>query len=363
MDLYSPDYQLVIINVMIMGVMLLKYRRVIVQRSIEIDCNYFFVAFGLLLYSVFAFAESDTYGYYSLFDTMRRYHEKIHVEEFYFWLTQFIDNYFVWRLIIWGLATFILIFILRFFHIDSFTAGFLIPSLLYYQFAQTRASLGLLVLLVALIILIKDIKKIKNWFFSLLFFCIAFQLHKSISVFMVLIPIAFIIPLTKKTIVITLLIFPLLYGIISSLPDYLLSWSYFQDDTINMGNMYLEKENYTANFNGMLRLFLDWSGVLLNLALTTLYFCKFGNTIDQTIVFMQKYGYLLVYVSFLFYGQLMSSFISSRTLHAAAFPLLITSCYYYQNKDRNIISQIALILLSGFTFVFNTIYYYFHWQN
>ena len=74
------------------------------------------------------------------------------------------------------------------------------------------------------------------------------------------------------------------------------------------------------------------------------------EVIDRPIYFYIKYGYILVYISFLFYGQGTSSFISSRFLHASTFPLIVVYSYYMQHHKINKNDRAAIFLLGLYAF-------------
>ena len=74
------------------------------------------------------------------------------------------------------------------------------------------------------------------------------------------------------------------------------------------------------------------------------------EVVDRSIYFCIKYGYILVYISFLFYGQGVSSFISSRFLHASTFPLIVVYSYYMQHHKINKNDRVAMFLLGLYAF-------------
>ncbi|MBR5375537.1 MAG: EpsG family protein [Paludibacteraceae bacterium] len=363
MNEYLPDYRFVVINIIIMMVQFVTYKDEYRYRTSYISDNYFYIALSLMAYSVFAFAELDTYSYHRIYDEMRYTHSKIHVESFYFWLAQNITNYYLWRFIIWGLATFFLIKSLKCFEIDSNTAGLIIPIFIYYQFALTRGSLGLSLMLFALAYTGNRPTNHKYWLISIIALIICVQLHRSIIVFMLLIPVAYFIPFSKKFIWISILLFPFLYKIISIVPSLLIESIAFSEDVKSMGELYLGQDASEINTNGLLRIIYNLSGVLLTLTLTTKYMIEQREEISPSLIFLQKYGFILVYISFLFLGQPMANFISSRTLHAASFPLLITTCFYYQSVERTRSNKLALFLLGSYTFLFNVCYYFYLWHH
>lgn len=341
--------------------MIIKYRKVYSEKS-DIICNdYFMLSVGLILYSVFAFAEKDFYGYHELFDMMKKVGEPIHVERVYFYLTTFISDYYVWRLLVWGIATYWLFLSLKRLEIDSETAGLILPAFIYYQFALTRGSLGFAILLFSIVLLFDESTKRRNVFVAAIGFIVSFFFHKSIPMFILVLPIAYWLPFKKKYFIFSLIVFPFLYKFVPSFLMFLLSNLALPQETVKFGLLYLAQENVSYNVNGIIRLIWSWSGFLLTIFLTGRYLIENKECTSPSILLLFKYGYLLVYIAFLFYGQDMGSPFYSRSLHASSFPLLLTTCYYFQNTERTIIDKVALFLLLSYTVLFNVVYYYLIW--
>lgn len=355
------DGNLVIINICIVLFLLYRYNKTFRCRPESINTNYSIPLLCTILYSVFAFAEADTYHYMWIFDSMISTKKRVHVEPFYFWLTNYISNYYLWRLVIWGTATVLYFRILKKIRIDSTTIGFFLPILFYYQFSLTRGSLGFSILMLSILNLLDRPNSIIRIFLSIIGLVLASLLHRSISVFMIAVPFAFLMPLNKRTIRISLFAFPLLYGIIYKVPDFLFNYIHFGEDTLSQANIYLNQNKAKINIFGILRLLWNWSGYLLCMFICLHSYINKQVPDNRYIKFCLKYGYILVYISFLFFGQEMSSFISSRALHASVFPLLISTCYCYQYLDRTNLNRCAMFLLTSYC-IYNLVYFFIIWR-
>ena len=138
-------------------------------------------------------------------------------------------------------------------------------------------------------------------------------------------------PFNNKTFKVSLIAFPILYSLIMVATSYLLSLDFILSNTEQLAQGYMAKSKADVNYLGLLFNVLHASGQLLILYLSIRYILKNKEFTHKSIITLLKYGYILVYISFLFYGQESSSFISSRFLHASTFPLVIVYSYYLTN--------------------------------
>ena len=89
---------------------------------------YWWLFVAISITSVFAFAEPDTYHYHEMYDDLVAYKQHDHLEEVY-WLIQKImpQNYYFWRLGVWGLAAMFITLSCRNLGLSAYTVGFLFP--------------------------------------------------------------------------------------------------------------------------------------------------------------------------------------------------------------------------------------------
>lgn len=140
------------INLFLWIVTIIKYRTAYLKNP-AFSSRYIFVGFILILYSTFAFAEADTYHYEYIFNNMRAYQERGHIEVFYYWLSQIISNYYVWRIAIWGTAAWLIIQCCKRMNLNANIVGFLLPILFFRQFSLTRGTLGFALLMFCVVLL------------------------------------------------------------------------------------------------------------------------------------------------------------------------------------------------------------------
>ena len=359
MDIYMYRSQLVWFNIIIYVFMIIRYRGFYYKKCQNTPLNYTIVVICLAVYSIFAFAEGDTYHYEELFRNMKISHEAIHVEPFYYWLTQLTDSYFIWRALIWGTSSIMFVCAMKTIGLRSDTIGFMLPGFMFYQFSLTRGVFGLTILMIALIYLFNEKISLSRFLIGCLVIMASINLHRSIVIFAIVIPIAVLFPFNKKTVILSLALFPILYRYISIIPSLLLSAFSFGEDTVNASQLYLDLDSSVSNWRGMTLQIWRWLGILMALFISSFYVINKRNSIPRSIFFFAKFAFLLVYISFLFYGQDMSSFISSRTLHAAGFPLMLSAGYYYQNSERSKLDKMTLLIITSYG-LFSL--FYFMWK-
>ena len=314
--------------------------------------NYKFVIFYLTLYSVFAFAEADTYHYMNLYEDLYKSQVPWHVEPAHFWIIKHLPHgYFLWRLFVWGVSAILYTKAFKHLQISANVAGFVIAIIMLNPFPQTRGTLGFSIMMIALAYYVPfKICNAIRVIFILIAIVLATFFHKSLGIYALLFPLAVLMPYNKKMIILSLILFPVLYAAVYTLSGDFLEIGFLGKQTIESGTSYLERGTEGAyNIFGILTNSIMWMALFLYFQETTQYYIT--NTCNEAIITIQKYTYILVYVSFLFLGQNLSAFLYTRTLNFAMFPLAISFAYYLQNskysKKKNLII---------FLFFLNTLY-------
>lgn len=343
--------QLALINLFLWFILWYKYRSVIFTNPIKkVNSNYVYAFIVTSLYCVFAFAEADTYHLEPLYEISYKTDERFHLEPFYIWSIQVLPhNYYFWRFAIWGTSIYILLYRLSYkLRLDNNLICLVLPISLLPYLSQTRGTLGFVLLLLSIVLLVGS-----GWYKKMLGACFllgSLYLHKSIPIFALMIPIAYFFPFKKKTILISLIVYPFLYKSVGYISSEILSFSFLNETTTESGNAYLERDNVDFTAIGLLFNIVQWVTIGLALFVTSKYFTISTKNIDNRILIIHKYAYVMFYVAFLFYGQSLSGFLYSRTLHFAYFPLFISLTYYLQRTHRRKIDSILIVLLLLFSF-------------
>lgn len=336
--------KLTLINLFLWFILVYVYRSEYFRTNNRPE-KYGLIGFIAILFSTFAFSEADTYHYEYIYDKMVLYNVRVHIEEFYFWLVQVLPkNYYIWRLAIWGSAALIYIKVCKVNNLDSRIVGLIFPLILIQQFAVTRGCLGITLLLLGASVFIKSKKQNKAlYLWSVLAIVASLFLHKSLPLFIAIAALAFI-PLNKKTFIILLILFPVLRGFVLPFVFDFIGSGFFDKETASFATAYLESEKSEMNFNGMLRMILEYAPRFIIFYVLIKCFIFRKVLIPRNIRFFFNYSFVLFYIALLFLGQETSSFVTNRTIHMMCFTLLIPTVYYLQNTNRSRTVKNALLL-------------------
>lgn len=345
---YDYSGQLALINLAIWFVMLFKYRQVYTltfARNTR-GRDYIIVTILSITYGVFAFAEADTYHLEEGYEYMYTSGILTHIEPFYLNLIQVLPHsYYLFRLVVWGVAAIFLFYSARKIKLDSNNIGFSMAITLLPYFSQTRGTLGFALLFLSIILTISINQKTSIRLLGVIGIFLSMSLHKSIQIYILLIPIAYLLPLKRKYIIASLILFPLFYSSVSTLSTSLLQLTFLNEITVEKGNSHLEREAVEFNTTGIFFIIFQWISIVLLMFILTKYYIRNKNNCNKSVLFIHKYAYIVFYVALLCLGQTFSSFLYSRTLHFGYFPLLFSLAYYLQNTLRDKLDKTAILLL------------------
>lgn len=290
----------------------------------------------VILFSTFAFSVADTYHYRTLYDEMLTYNECIHVEPFYYWLIRVLPhNYYFWRFVVWGGALLLLDRCFKRYCLEPSIVYFIFPVILLQQFALTRGALGISLFLYSLSFILKPLpNKGISYVLGIGGCIIALSLHKSLPLYALIAILAFI-PMKRPTVCLLLIAFPFIRTFVIPFVFGILETNIFSEHTIDFATNYLEAEQTKANFNGIIRLLVDYiPRFLIFYTLIKDYSFKTRIKPPKFIRILYQYSFILFYIALLFFGQNTSSFVSNRTLHMMYFPLTIVLSYFLRNNVK-----------------------------
>ena len=350
MNIYSYySGKLGLICFIIYLIMLIRGRRTF-SGNISQSQNYWFVFLGMLLYSVLGFLEPDTYHYYQHYEDMYRFHERIHVEKFFYWLVRLLPHSFIlYRLAIWGTASYLMVKAAKLLDLNANVMCYMAPLLFLTQLSVTRGAIGLALMVFCAILFIQSLEKRKMVMVvvaALGIFASSF-LHKSMIIFIVILVGSYFIPLNKRTFIISLILFPFLYAVSLQVFQNFSFFAELNEEQTQLITNYQMTEKKETNFNGLIQTVFEKTVLVLLVFNMAKKFLFDKIEASKAHRFIYKYAYFMVYVSFLFLGQEISTWVSNRTLHAASFALVLcaTQCFdtIKVNKDRTIIEKAILI--------------------
>lgn len=310
--------------------------------------GYFYLWIFITLYSTFEFTGGDFYHYKGIYQEVQRTRDNIHLEEIYYWLIKEIPaSFYLWRCVVWGLAAMFWIWTLKNLKLDVKFAGLLFLLIVFFLFVGARQALCFSVLYFALTIIYKeDVGAWNKCILVVPLIIMSYFLHKT-AITYILILLLVMLPIGKKTIILSLILFPVIYGLFDLLLDYFLS-HYYSYNEFNAGTMkrYLDTEAlYQANIYGKIKIIIDRFPIFLLLiySMINVYFKKEEISKVNHVLLLMTYS--LIYISYLFVGRNMSSFIAPRFWDAALFPLTLFLSGYLVNRTKYKFIRICIWLL------------------
>lgn len=324
---------------------------------------FFFVLYTL--HCIFAFYEHDTYHYWNAFIA----HKYNIYENVYNWLAKDVSqgNYFLWRIIIWIPACYLLYLTGK--RLNCLSRNFMVAFVLLDIFivANTRGSLGHAMLLYGAVLAMNEQSYRREKIIGLLLICLSFYFHKSIFVNIIFVILA-IYPLKRKEIVALLIAFPFLTTAATYLIDNIILGSL----VINLGSgmeiaqsrisTYAEGERMVSNIFGILGLIVQYAPVYVSLAYATYRIIYQKVEIEPIYIYMFRLAFVCIYIGSLFIFVDTSSWLSIRFRFMGMFPLpfVIGRLWEYDNKSNRWVKLI--ILLALFQNIWKFSYNYYSWS-
>lgn len=309
--------------------------------KVKANNNYTTVFILMVLISVFAFTEYDTYHYHTDYDIMIRHGEAEHVEEYYFWLIQVLPhNYYIWRLAIWGGATAFFVWAMKLLGINATIAGALIPIVLISRFNVSRVSFGIAVLLFSVVLLTLPKKKFLVRIIGLAGTVLSCYLHASMIIFVVIAIVSLLLPINKKTVIIMTILFPILYVSVMEFADNVLERFGLVDE--NRIFSYLQGDKLEITTIGFIYKIFSLVPLLLMTFSISRYYLKeheLDKKNSEVYFKFYKISFVFIYISMLFFMQEVSDWVSTRTLDAAKFFVVIALAHYLETNKKSLIDK------------------------
>lgn len=359
---YSYTGSLVLFNLFLWLILLLRYSRYVFSNRFNINRkgSYWFPLVITILFTTFAFSEPDTYHYHEIYDRMCKVGYSVHIEEVYFWLLNILPkNYYLWRFVIWGGASLLLIITFKRYNLNHSIVAFLLPVILMQQLAVTRGALGISIFLLATSFWMKPIegRKVLSFLIGILGCIASLFFHRSMPLFILVYFVSFI-PLTRFTISLLLILFPVFRVHVIPLIIKLFDIGLFNAEVQRFSIKYIEGERSVANLRGIIQQTVEYLPRFIIVYVIVRYVILKKDCWPSYVVQLSKYVYVLFYISLLFYGQEISSFMSSRTIHMLTFPLIVVFAYILsQNTNKTILrTSIILFVVAGLYSFLHSIY-------
>lgn len=326
-------------------------------RLLRDDANRSGIAvFGLLvlLYSIFEFSGGDFYNYKLLYDNYAIFGTTSHLEPIYETFIDLSPNYYIWRLIVWGIAVSIWILVVKFLKLDSAFSSLMFILIVFFHFVGARQSIGFATIFLGLSFITDNSNK---RFWHILVGCflllISILFHKTMIIYILIILVS-MIPIRKRVIAVSLCVFPIVYMYFDTfIVSFLQYLGNYAEDTSNVFQRYLDSDfRSDANIFGTLRLIIERTPVLIAVLYSMYKVFFVENRQPYIYEVLLRASYIMIYISFLFIGREVSAFISPRFWDASLFPVTIfLSYYFFKIRRTSIVKVLVLMFLAAKLFL------------
>lgn len=316
-----------------------------------------FLLFSLItLYSVFEFAGGDFYHYKEFYEVIHFKGENDGLDPIYIWLADVLpESFYLWRFVIWGLAAFIWVMLIKRLKCSVRLAGCLFFLVVFFLFVGARQALGFSILYMGLTLIFTPHSKLEM-LWGILLCLVSYFFHSTMIVYLIL-ALFVLLPLSKKFIVISLLLFPVIYYAFGGIIElFMTQMNIYNEASSEVISRYLESDfRVTSNVYGVIRMVIDRAPIfiLLYYGLKDVFWKKIE--IDKVYQKFLLLAYMMIYISFLFQGREVSSFISPRFWDASLFPLTLFLYGYFTRvkvKKYLYLSLMLLIVSKLYTYMY-----------
>lgn len=296
----------------------------------------------LILYCVFAYVDGDFYHYYEAFDKIKRTGFNTNFEPVHFEIIKALPaNYYLWRLIIWGVASVLTLKAIKKLGLDIKIATCFIALIYLSYFSVMRGTLGISIMFFGYSLLLC---KGSRWW-GIFLIAISLFFHRSMLMSIAILPLSFI-RLKKKYVIASVILFPVLITVIPIVIEYVLAGDFLavgKDLKIAESlETYSEGEVIEHNFLGKLIRTLYYFPIVFSLIYVVKHVTFKNMELPTHIYRFYVYWYIMSYIAYLFFFQEMSSFLFERFLIMSYFPLVVVLSYFYKNHKMT--SAMRLII-------------------
>lgn len=256
-----------------------------------------------------------------------------HFEDIYIWIYNLDQSIWLWRILVFGPTTLLLIWIIKLLGVNSKFASFIFVITQMFMFGALRNMFGLMLMFFSIATIFYKARAHKRLFWILLgvlgLFGCTF-LHRSMILYVMLLGIA-LIPFETKTVKISLVVFPFLYGSIFILSNWFIMT--FLPEMAEHAEYYTGEERGTTlmkTINEVLK-----HGAYLYLLF--IIYRTYGNSsvnFPIAIKFLLRYAFVLIYLGFLFCGQGTGGWLFERFVWTGDIALMFVMMWFFYIYPR-----------------------------
>lgn len=256
-----------------------------------------------------------------------------HFEDFFRYLYGICDNIILWRAIVYGATTLLLILTIKLLKVNQQFACFIFVITQMFMFGGLRNMFGIITMYFAVTLIFFSRKNYYRALYLIfggiaLFACTF--LHRSMTMYVILLVLG-LIPFGYKLARISLFAFPFLYGSIFVLSKWFINT--FMPELAEHSMYYTDSERGTTLLKSINEVLKHGSYIyLLYLVLKT--YSKNTLRYPNVIKFLMRYAFILMYVGFLFCGQTTGEWLYERLVWTGEISLMFVMMWFFHIYPR-----------------------------
>lgn len=350
---------LVLTSILIISTIYLILSPVKKFPSGDYNKRYKIAVFLCLVFCIFSFWDTDWFHYLDAFDSLKAGFSG-HMEEVYVWIAQHLSpNYYVFRLVVWGVAFLLFLRTIQLLSVSKPLALFFFGTIYIIWFSYARASLAMVMVFYGAAILYGNQKRsIARLTIGIVLIISAFYFHKS-AIFAILVFIVALVSVKypKSFIWMLVLAFPLMILLAKSQLSNFIIMDFESNGDMSeymaAGQRYMEKNASNRGIGALLQRSLEvlpYYGIAYN-SFKELRAEKCGMIpIDIKVFMLMQIVIVLISSIFLFDFGLNTSTIYIRFIRFAAIPTCIVMAYLYEHKLSFKLTRVFIMIATVGTF-------------
>lgn len=267
-----------------------------------------------------------------------------HFEDFFIWLYNSCQDIHLWRIIVFGATTLFFLWTVKLLRVNKKFAAFIFVITQMFMFGALRNMLGIMLMFMGVAAVFYKPKRFTRWGWVILGIAAlagCSYLHRSMPLYILLLTFA-LIPFGTKTIKISLIAFPVLYGSIFIMSLWFMQQ--FFPDLSDHAELYTESERGTTLMKTINET-LKQGAYLYLLYLVYKGYDKCMFAFPAVIKFLMRYAYILIYLGFLFCGQGTAGWLFERFVWTGDIALMFVIMWFFYHYPRTRGVKIAFAIL------------------
>lgn len=351
--MYNYEASPVLLNIFLFLLLLYTFLPVYngkneLNRKLSRTSDYIYAGVLIILYCTFGYADNDFYHYKDLYQSIGQEH----MEPIYWWIKNHIthNSYLSWRFIVWGLATILMLWTVKRLDLDIRTSICFISIFYLMTLSIMRGNLGLSIMFLGYSYLVKPTHaRTVSYIWGTVLIAISYFFHSSMILSIAMLAVT-PLKLNKKTVIISLVLFPVFVGIVTNFLTEVISGGLaFNNDMMNTGETlqsYAERDMSVSNINGKIAKSITYLPIFVSMIYITYKVVFQKIQLPKHIHCFFVYWYAMTYFASLFYFQETSQWLYIRFMMMAYFPMTVVLTHYYSTcKTTRMMKLIMLLAL------------------